>query len=322
MLVATSWRFGNEGGEMTESLPANRSYEHCERMARSSRSNFYPAFFLLPRRKRRAMTALYAFTRYTDDLADNERPAQDRRNAIAQWRAALDQALAGNVAPAKTTEAVSANTAEDGRRLLPALVDAVTRFSIPSSHLHAVIDGVEMDLDCSEYETFDQLTEYCHRVASAVGLSCIYIWGFRGDGAIDLARKCGIAFQLTNILRDLDEDAQQGRVYLPQEDLRRFGYSSKDLSGRVVDERFLRLMQAEIERATAFYHQGADLFDCLEPDGQRIFAMMVTLYHGLLDKISRQPADVFRHRIRLGRFRKLYIGARWMLLPGRRSDLP
>jgi phytoene synthase len=268
------------------------------------------------------MTALYAFTRYTDDLADNESSVQARRDAIARWRTWLDEALTGNVDFTKNSAASSANSAEDGRMILPALVDAVRRFKIPSSHLHAVIDGVEMDLDYSEYETFDELTEYCHRVASAVGLSCIYIWGFRGEGAIELARKCGVAFQLTNILRDLKEDSQQGRVYLPQEDLRRFGYSSQDLAGQVVDERFLSLMQAEIDRASEFYHQGADLFDCLDPDGRRIFAMMVALYHGLLEKIGRHPAEVFRHRVRLSRFRKLSIGIRWMLLPGRRSDLP
>jgi phytoene synthase len=206
--------------------------------------------------------------------------------------------------------------------LLPALAETVHRFRIPPEHLHAVIDGVEMDLRQAEYETFDELAEYCHRVASAVGLACIHIWGFRDEGAIEPARKCGIALQMTNILRDLKEDAQRGRIYLPQEDLRRFDYSSEELARAVVDNRFLRLMEFEIDRAERLYRAGSDLMERLEPDGRPIFGMMTVVYHGLLEKIARRPADVFSRRIRLGRLRLAMIAARWMLLPARRSSLP
>jgi phytoene synthase len=153
-------------------------------------------------------------------------------------------------------------------------------------------------------------------------LACIYIWGFRGDEALEPARKCGIAFQMTNILRDLEEDAQQGRVYLPREDLRRFEYSEEDLRAGVVDARFDRLMQFEIDRARRFYHQGADLFDRLEPDGRRIFGMMISVYHRLLERIGRRPREVFGRRVRLSRWQKLSVAARWALLPAGRSALP
>jgi phytoene synthase len=302
------------------------SYLSCRQMSRRAGSNFYPCFLLLPKPKRRAMDALYAFTRHTDDLTDNPEPVPVRRAALLRWRASLEAALS------KAPETL----ADDGPRqdpragadrppadvLLPALADTVERFCIPAEHLFAVIDGVAMDLDRASYDTFDDLVTYCERVASAVGLACIHIWGFRGKEAIEPARKSGIAFQLTNILRDVKEDAQQGRVYLPLEDLGRFGYSWEDLRAGAVDERFDRLMQFEIDRARRFYHEGAELFDRLEPDGRRIFGMMITVYHRFLERIGRRPRDVFRGRVGLSRWQKLRIAARWALLPAGRSALP
>ena len=285
------------------------SYALCRGMARRAGSNFYPCFLLLPRSKRRAMDALYAFTRYTDDLIDNPQPVEARRTALARWRTSLEAALSGSVDP-------------PGESLLPALAHAVERFRIPAEHLLAVVDGVEMDLDRPSYETFDDLASYCRRVASAVGLACIHVWGYRGEEAFEPARKCGVAFQITNILRDLKEDARQGRVYLPLEDLRRAGYSVERLTAGVADDGFDRLMAFEIDRARRLYQEGAELFDWLEPDGQRIFGMMTTVYHRLLAAIERRPSEVFRRRVRLSRWQKLGIAARWALLPPRRSALP
>lgn len=254
------------------------------------------------------MEALYAFMRHTDDLADNPRPAPERREALWRWRAALDAALAG-----------SADVAVElpGTPLMPALADTVRTFQIPKEHLHAVIDGVEMDLKRPHYETFDDLAEYCRRVASAVGLACIYVWGFRGDTAFGLAHQCGVAFQLTNILRDLKEDAQQGRVYLPLEDLRACDYSADDLARGVVDARFDRLMALELDRAEQLYRDGAELASYLEPDGRRIFGMMMTVYHRLLIEIRRRQHEVLVQRIRLGTWQKLRVALRWTLLPPR-----
>ena len=312
---------------MSRAEPAiGASYLACRQMSRRAGSNFYPCFLLLPKPKRRAMDALYAFTRHTDDLTDNAEPAPVRREALARWRASLEAALSGDL-----DGWGNADSGEDRRggpdrppreALLPALADTVARFRIPAEHLFAVIDGVAMDLAPARYDTFDALVSYCERVASAVGLACIHIWGFRGDEALEPARKCGIAFQLTNILRDVREDAQQGRVYLPREDLERFGHSVDDLRAGVVDERFDRLMQFEIDRARRFYHEGAELFDRLEPDGRRIFGMMITVYHRLLERIGHRPRDVFGGRVALSRWQKLRIAARWALLPTGRSALP
>jgi len=220
--------------------------------------------------------------------------------------------------------------------LLPALVDAVRRFSIPPEHLFAVLDGVAMDLDGRRYETFDELADYCRHVASAVGLACIHIWGFRGEEALEPARKCGIAFQLTNILRDLNEDTARGRLYLPAADLRQCGYrvaargvDSRGFSTlehavaeRIADDRFARLMALEIGRAKRFYREGAELFASLEPEGRRALGMMVSTYWRLLEKIERSPGRVLAGPVRLGRWQKLGIAARWLLLPPRRSSLP
>jgi phytoene synthase len=272
------------------------------------------------------MDALYAFTRHTDDLADNAEPLEVRREALTRWRASLEAALgrelAWSLGGAPQQAVLGCGSTVGGEALLPAVADTVRQFRIPVEHLLAVIEGVAMDLGQVQYETFDELTTYCQRVASSVGMACIHIWGFRGEQAFRPATKCGIAFQMTNILRDLKEDAEQGRIYLPQEDLRRCEYSVEDLAAGVADERFGRLMELEIDRARRLYHEGAALFDWLEPDGRRVFGMMTTIYDRLLERIARRPSDVLHRRVGLSRWQKLGIAARWALLPARRSALP
>jgi len=279
-------------------LPVNvveASYGWCRRVARRSGSNFYLSFLGLPRAKRRAMDALYAFMRHTDDLADDPQPLESRREALVRWRDVLQRALTGHfdladqrLPPFKEDEPPGCRR---GRHLLPALADAVRRFAVPAEHLCAVIDGVEMDLSRRRYETFDELRGYCERVASAVGLACIHVWGFDGREALQPARECGIALQLTNILRDLKEDAQQDRVYLPLEELRQFDWAER------------------------FYRQGAELIEWLQLEGRRTFGMMMTTYRAVLEKIKRRPADVLRRRVCLSRATKLRIAARWIILP-------
>ncbi|MBN1908900.1 MAG: squalene/phytoene synthase family protein [Pirellulales bacterium] len=295
------------------SLRIDASYRFCHGLARRSGSSFYPCFRALSGAQRRAMEALYAFTRHSDDLGDSREPVAARREQLAAWRAALQEALAAGQVEFYSTES---------ERLLPALVDTVGRFGIPHEHLFAVLDGVEMDLDERRYATFDELAEYCHRVASAVGLACIHIWGFEGDEAFDLARQCGLAFQLTNILRDLGEDSALGRFYLPEADLRSSGYSEEQLRMGKTNQAFRRLMTFEINRTKRLYHGGAALIDHLAPAGRRVFGMMMSVYHELLLAVERSPEAVFDRRIRLGRLRKLRIAARWLFLPPRRDSLP
>ena len=275
------------------------SFAHCRRIARRSASSFYYSFLLLPKHKRLAMFALYAFLRRTDDLSDSDESASQRRTALEDWRRSFERAMQG--------------TFDDP--LLPAVASTIQTFGIPHVHLHDAIDGAEMDLEPRRYENFAQLDEYCYRVASSVGLACLRIWGCTSDRAWHPARQCGTAFQLTNILRDLKEDATRGRLYLPQEDLDRFGYTADDLRAGVRDERFRSLMRFEIERTEGLYAEASPLEQWLEPDAQRVFGSMVAVYRALLGEIKRLDGDVLTSRVRLSRWRKMRIATRWYLFP-------
>src|SRR5262245_29748413 len=198
------------------------SYAYCERLTRRAAGNFYPAFRLLPRDQCRAMCALYAFLRIADDIADGQGTPAQKGNSLTAWRGALHRALAGNYS----------------HRSHPALHHTVRNYQIPLEYLLAALDGTRMDLAPFTYDTFDDLYRYCYRVASAVGLACLHIWGFEDDKAKVYAESAGIAFQLTNILRDLGEDAARQRIYLPREDLERFGYKKEQLERAECDERF------------------------------------------------------------------------------------
>jgi phytoene synthase len=271
-----------------------RSYAFCESLARRAAGNFYPAFRVLPNAQRRAMCALYAFLRVADDLTDGPEDLADKRTALAGWRHSLDRALEGHYSHC----------------LYPAFHHTLRTYQIPRAYIEAVLDGVEMDLGQVRFATFADLEGYCYRVASAVGLACIHVWGFADDRAIPLAEKAGIAFQLTNILRDLGEDAHRGRVYLPQEDLDRFAYGAEDLRRATRNEAFRALMRFEVARAHAFYDAAMPLAEFLQPAGRAVFWVMARTYRGLLGVMERCDYDVFSRRIRLSTWRKLCLGVR------------
>jgi phytoene synthase len=271
-----------------------RSHAYCERLARQQAGNFYHAFRLLPTDQRRGMCALYSFMRVADDLTDTSGATEEKRAAVESWRRQLHEALRGRYC----------------HPLHPAFHGTVERFQIPVAYLEAVLDGVGMDLDTDRYETFADLYQYCYRVASAVGLACIHIWGVTTGGAQTLAEAAGIAFQLTNILRDLAEDAGRGRVYLPREDLARFGYSEDELGRGIRDGHFTELMRFEVARANGYYDAALPLADLLPPAGRAVFLVMLRTYRGLLDEIVRRDYDVFSTRVRLSRLRKLWLAAR------------
>ena len=314
------------------------SHRACRRLTRQAGSNFPAAFCLLPPAKRQAMHALYAFMRHSDDLADDLPPrpgvpgTPSPRALLRQWRGAFEKALAGDGALGNVDPRDSAIPSTDdrlktyptmdarGRAILPAVVQTVREFQIPPESLLAVLDGVEMDLEPRVYATFDELAVYCERVASAVGLACIHIWGFCSDNILKPSRSAGLALQLTNILRDLGEDTRRGRVYLPLEDINACGYSAEELHDGVVNRPFQRLMEMEIERAEQFYREAAELPRSLHQDGRRIFGLMMETYHTLLQAIRRHPADVFTRRIRVSRWEKLWLAARWTLLPVQHSE--
>ncbi len=274
-------------------LSVRESYAYCAHVAKTQARNFYFSFVVLPPEKRAAMCAIYAFMRYCDDLSDDAGLA-DRRASLEEWRAALGRAYEGECG---------------GNPMLPAFADAVRRYGIPRRYFDDLIDGVEMDLTLDRYATFDDLYGYCYRVASVVGLVCIHVWGFSGDEALKPAEECGIAFQLTNILRDLKEDAERGRIYLPQEDLARFGYSEHDLLHGVRSAAFDELMRFEVERAKGFYERAASLGPMLSADGRPTFDIMVRIYGGLLDAIEAAGYDVYSKRVRLSTPRKMGIVA-------------
>ena len=288
------------------------SYEACRVLTRRTAHNFRFSFLTLPREQRRAMNALYAFNRITDDLGDDESlPVEERRNRLAAWRESVRAVLA--VAPPAAVLPLNPQPSTFDR-YLPAILDMVARHHIPHEYLFAVIDGVKLDLHPVEVATFEELERYCYHVAGAVGLCCIHVWGFRDDPAVrQLAIDCGLALQLTNVLRDLAEDADRGRVYLPREDLDRFGYSADDLHRRVRDQRFRDLMRFEVDRAKTYYASGERLFDNLEPPGKSILRAMLDIYGGLLREIERRDFDVFSQRVSLPKWKKLWFAGRAVL---------
>ncbi|HYL09681.1 MAG TPA: squalene synthase HpnC [Candidatus Acidoferrales bacterium] len=278
-------------GNGTNSLAA--SYEECHRVARAAGSNFYYAFYLLPRERRDALAALYAFMRLVDDVSDEPGDVASKQRGLARWRAALDSALTQG-GPA-------------AHPVLPALVDTLRRYHIAARYLHDLISGAEMDLTVASYPTFDRLREYCYRVAGTVGLNCVYVFGFHDPRALDLAEKLGLAFQLTNILRDVSGDYALGRVYLPAEDLQRFGVAPEDLGGKQVTLPLRELLRFEAERAWQFYREGAGLISLVAPESRAALWGLVRTYSTLLARIEQRGFDVFSSRVRLSLAEKMYI---------------
>jgi phytoene synthase len=276
------------------------SYRFCAAVSRREARNFYYAFLLLPRSRRRSMCALYAFLRHTDDLADGPGPAAEKARALEAWRSALDAIL-------------SANGAASPWPGLPALADTVLRHGIPAHLLHQVIDGVAIDLKPRGFTTFAELADYCHLVASVVGLSCLHIWGYRSEGgkAECLADRCGIALQLTNILRDVREDARDGRIYLPRDDLERFGVEPDELAAAgQSSDRLRALLAFEGRRAYQYYDDARQLTPLVDPVGRPVLQTIVGIYRALLDEIARRDYHVQSGRISLPRWRKVAIALR------------
>jgi phytoene synthase len=276
------------------SLSVTQSYDFCRRLARSRARNFYYSFLLLSQEQRNAICAVYAFMRECDDLSD-EPGAQ--LSALQNWRNDLDRALSGDFA---------------AHPCWPALADAVQRYKIPHQYLHEMIDGVSSDLEPRRIETFDELYRYCYLVASVVGLTIIHIFGFDSPEALPLAEKCGIAFQLTNILRDVKEDRERDRIYLPNEDLVRFGVNPDRI---IRDQAFLNLMSFEADRAAAFYDEAMPLLNLIHPRSRPSLWALIEIYRRLLGRIQASNYDVLASRIRLSSWEKSGVVVRAFLNP-------
>jgi len=288
------------------------SYSHCHQIARRAHSNFYPAFFLLPKAKRDGIVALYAFMRLIDDVSDEGADVPAKQRGLARWRAALDEAITGQ---SQAFDGNAARSLEAGdlfgeREVLPALVDTMERFRMPARYLHDLISGAEMDLTIQEYPTFERLKEYCYRVAGTVGLTCTHIFGFRDSKALDLAEKLGLAFQLTNIIRDVREDYSNGRIYLPEEDLARYGVAKEDLGRREATLGVRELLRFEADRAWKLYEGGAELLGLIEEDSRGTLWLLVHTYSALLARIESVDFAVFGERVRLSKPEKMILMAK------------
>ena len=288
------------------------SYEECHDIARAAHSNFYYAFYLLPKPKRDALAALYAFMRLIDDVSDEGQDLGAKQRGLARWRAALDQAVTGQEQVFDGNAAVvsPAATLPGAEQILPALVDTMQRYNMPARYLHDLISGAEMDLTVRRYPTFERLREYCYRVAGTVGLTCTHVFGFSDARALDLAEKLGLAFQLTNIIRDVHEDHKLGRIYLPEEDLARYGVSPADFARGEATLGIRELLRFEADRAWQFYEEGSALLSLIDDDSRGALWLLVHTYSALLGRIEALDFAVFGEKIRLSKAEKMIFMAK------------
>jgi len=285
------------------------AYSVCRGITRTNAKNFYYAFLVLPKHKRQALCAVYAFMRRCDDIADDPSLSlEERRFTLSTWLAALHRVQQGE----PTDDPI-----------LLALADAQRRHTIPAGLLDELAYGTAMDVEAGtqnkearasatpsltvQYKTFDDLKRYCYSVASVVGLVCIHVFGYRDPAAESLAEQCGLAFQLTNIIRDVKEDAAMGRVYLPEEDLAKFGLSAADLLSTPDAARFRPLLTLEADRAREFYQAGDQLIPYISEDSQPALWVLVNIYRKLLEKIAARQYDVFSGKVTLTVREKLRV---------------
>jgi squalene synthase HpnC len=292
----------SNGSRESNTASLANSYEECHRIARAAHSNFYYAFFLLPRPKRDGLAALYAFMRLVDDVADEGDDLAAKQRGLAKWRAALDEAVMNGGRP-------GAAAPQGAPEVLPALVDTMRRYKMPARYLHDLISGAEMDLTVPTYPTFDRLREYCYRVAGTVGLTCTHVFGFQDARALDLAEKLGLAFQLTNIIRDVHDDYGLGRVYLPEEDLERYGVSAEAFGRSEATLGVRELLRFEADRAWQCYEEGAALLGLIDAHSRPALWLLVHTYSALLSRLEAVDFAVFGERVRLSRAEKfVFIG--------------
>ncbi len=294
----TPWAAGCSSEDQPRStawLTREADYARCAEITRRASSNFYYAFMLLPLERRRALYSVYAFCRFIDDIADDD-GIKNPPEMLARWREELGAIFTGR----------------PSRAISRALSENVRRFNLPRRHFEEIIDGVEMDLTRRRYATFADLDLYCRRVASAVGLICIEIFGYRNPSTRLYAERLGIAFQLTNIIRDVGEDAARGRIYLPLEDLARFDVSETEILNCIYGTRFRALIEFEAQRARQYYRDAVaalgdeDRRSMLAAEGMRL------IYASLLERITRAGYRVFGRRVSLSAPRKLYlVGRAW-----------
>ncbi len=294
--------------------PVADAFSYCRDVTKTHAKNFYYAFMFLPKPKREAIYAVYAFCRYCDDIADGDYAAEDQPDLLKAWRQELNNCYAG----------------QPTHQITQALQQVIRQYHLPKHYFEELMRGVEMDFDIRRYETLAELEQYCYRVASVVGLLCIEIFGYRHAGVREYARLIGVSLQLMNIMRDVKEDAEAGRIYLPLEDLRTFGYPEADLLQQRYTAEFVALMQFQTQRAEDYYRRAqasllpGDKWGLVTPE------IMAGIYRATLRLIQRREYDVFAGRASLPALKKVGIALRvflkiWAetyLLPHRKPSFP
>jgi phytoene synthase len=268
--------------------------EYCREKAAHSGSSFYYSFLFLPPERRRAITALYAFCREVDDAVDEPSDPSVARAALTWWRGEVAQLYAGN----------------PQHPVSRALAPMIEPFGIAQTKLNEIMDGMEMDLNQNRYPNFSGLQLYCHRVAGVVGALAAGIFGYRNAKTLEYAEKLGLAFQLTNIIRDVGEDAQKNRIYLPTDELKEYGVTAADILNANHTESFVRLMRFQAERARRCYDEALALLPAEDRRAQRPGLMMAAIYRALLDEIAGDDYRVLQQRMALTPIRKLWIAWR------------
>lgn len=282
---------------MTEALQLQHAYRECARIVKRNARNFYYAFVVLPNDRRDAINAVYAFCRLVDDAADEPGPIADKTAQLVRYREHLDAAIAGG-APASL--------------VLMAVADAVRRFAIPIHLFHELIDGVTQDLTVTRYADFAGLKRYCYLVASTVGLMCLPIFGYTDDAAVQHGIDLGLAMQITNILRDIGEDASRDRIYVPQQDMKHYGYTEQQLKDHVVNDAFRALIQQQVKRAREYYASGQQLLQYVPSRTRACPKLMHDVYKSILDKIEAADYDVFAQRLGPTKYEKWrMVGRIW-----------
>ena len=268
--------------------------EYCQQKATQSGSSFYYSFLFLPPERRRAITALYAFCREVDDAVDEPSDPSAARATLAWWRGEVSRLFAGNPQHPVTR----------------ALDPAIEPFGITKAQLNEIMDGMEMDLNQNRYLNFAGLQLYCHRVAGVVGALAAGIFGYRNARTTEYAEKLGLAFQLTNIIRDVGEDARKNRIYLPMDELKEYGVTAADILNANHTESFVRLMRFQAERARRCYDEALEILPAEDRRAQRPGLMMAAIYRALLDEIAGDDYRVLQQRTALTPIRKFWIAWR------------
>ncbi|HLY96891.1 MAG: presqualene diphosphate synthase HpnD [Sideroxydans sp.] len=265
--------------------------QYCQDKAAASGSSFYYSFFFLPRDKRRAITALYAFCREVDDVVDECSDADVARTTLNWWR----------------NEVAAVYGGKPQHPVTQALVPVVRQFNMAQEHLLEIIDGMEMDLDQPRYADFKSLQLYCYRVASVVGLLAAGIFGYRDRQTLKYAHDLGIAFQLTNIIRDVGEDARRNRIYLPMDEMQQFGVTASDILNARETENFQKLMAFQIERARRYYQQAIGHLPTVDRKAQRTGLIMAAIYQATLNQVVASGCHVLKERVSLTPVYKLWL---------------